>query len=586
MNRILIVGHPASGYRDVEGVLRQCGMNEAQPSRRDALRPQDITATLCKVHRVPQADSVVAEDDIEQIQAAPVWHGMALDLMLGNLDQELWGWADPDAIHTLDYWKQLDDKLTFVLVYDSPQRALMESSHSAQDLSESTLERQLDNWAAYNGALLRFYLRNTDRCLLVHAQQVRRNADACLQQLQPLLDAPLAALPVEHQAETTQQDLLALPQLPAQRLADIVSLAGLEPSPVQQALQAEAVEHHLLDEVLRDYPASQQLYAELQSAASLPLHEPAREASRALKAWAALHQQRTQAMELAGGLYAAYQQQAASLQQAAADQGKENELLLSQLHQVQEELERHYLGRQEQEQRSAQQEADFKRQAEQLRSKVAELQAALEEGQAAAAKVEAQLRQQQEAKAKQLAEVQSKLEAEKVAHAKAASQPAPEQSQSFKALAEENELLLTQLHQVQEELERYYLDNQRLKKQQVPAKPALYGAAQRVKQQLSYRLGAVMIERSRSLGGWLAMPWALSAEVRAFRQEHATKPAENLPPIHQYRDAHEAERVKQHLSYRLGNTLIRHGGSPLGWVKLPYALGREVRQFRQQRLES
>ena len=32
-----------------------------------------------------------------QIDVAPVWQGLAMDLMLGNLDEPLWGWADPQA---------------------------------------------------------------------------------------------------------------------------------------------------------------------------------------------------------------------------------------------------------------------------------------------------------------------------------------------------------------------------------------------------------------------------------------------------------------------------------------------------------
>lgn len=38
--------------------------------------------------------------------------------------------------------------------------------------------------------------------------------------------------------------------------------------------------------------------------------------------------------------------------------------------------------------------------------------------------------------------------------------------------------MLTQLHLVQEELERYYVENKNLKQQQLPE---LYGAAERIK---------------------------------------------------------------------------------------------------------
>lgn len=249
-------------------------------------------------------------------------------------------------------------------------------------------------------------------------------------------------------------------------------------------------------------------------------------------AWETLVRQRAFIAELVEQLHAQHQSEIgelkalhAQLEDARAGQAQENEGLLSQLHQVQEELERQQQHKRELETRSA----ELERQVQRVRK-------AQEEG-------------------------------------------------KLKVLREENELLLSQLHQVQEELERYYLENQRLKQKVPPPKPAgPYGAADRIKRQLSYRLGAVMIQRSRTVGGWLSMPWALTAEVKAFRADLAQRQADKkAPPIHKYRDAHEAERVKQHLAYRLGSTLLAHAKSPIGWVKLPFALARQVRQFREQR---
>jgi hypothetical protein len=520
MNKIAIVGHPASGYRDVEALLNQCGMRPPLPSRRDGLLPHDITATLCKAHKAPPVDVVADENEITQIQAGPVWHGMALDLMLGNLDQDLWGWADPQAIHTLDYWRELDPKLTFVLVYDEPHRVLAQAARSQGDPpTAQDLQRLLDNWVAYNGALLRFHLRHPQRSQLVHAQQVRRAADRYLQQLQPLLDAPLTRLPgATDQIGVTQHALapagsaLLLPDT----LVQAVSAAGLEPQVAAQRLSAEAAERYLIDGVLANHPQALQLYAELQSAANLPTDPAARLGPQhAMAAWETLVRQRAFMAELLAQLNAQHQRKTGEwenartlLEHARTEQTQENERLVSQLHQVQEELER-------------------------------------------------QVRAARET----------------------------QETGKHKALSEENELLLSQLHQVQEELERYYLENQRLKQKVPPPKPpGPYGAADRIKRQLSYRLGTVMIQRSRSLGGWFGMPWALAAEAKAFRADLAQRQADKkAPPIHKYRDAHEAERVKQHLSYRLGSTLIQHGKSPLGWLKLPFALSREVRQFRTQR---
>ncbi|MFQ1940891.1 hypothetical protein ACK354_02605 [Aeromonas veronii] len=560
MNRILIVGHSASGYQTVESVLQQRGMCSPRPSRREELLPQEITSTLCKVHKTPHIEHMTAEDDIEQLQVAPIWHGMAMDLMLGNLEQELWGWADPQAIYTLDYWAQLDDQLTFVLVYDKPQSALVNAATKLDNLPAPDLEQQLSNWMVYNGALLHFFLRHTDRCLLVNAQQVRHNTDGCLQKLQPLLRAPLLSLTEDETVDGVTTDgtqLSAYPihtMIPAQKLTDVINLAGLKTTKAHEILQGSAMESYLLNQVLAEYPACLALYAELQSAASLPLQEPHQASNNAAQAWGALVQQRTLTIELASGLHEAYQGLSLNLEQTVAEQARESALRLSQLHQVQEELESHYLQKQVLEQHSAAQSREIQYQAELVKHKEAE----------------------KSALNKALHETQQLLQSTK----SAGQQKLGEHVVQLKTLGNENDLLLSQLYRVQEELERSYLDNQHLKKQlPVP----MYGAADRVKQELGYRLGSVMIKRSRSLTGWLGMPWALRAEIRAFRLQCEDHTVLDLPPIRTYCDAHEAERIKSHLSHRLGQTLIKNGKSPLGWVKLPFALGQDVRQFRLQR---
>nr|VFJ60541.1 MAG: hypothetical protein BECKDK2373B_GA0170837_109311 [Candidatus Kentron sp. DK] len=71
--------------------------------------------------------------------------------------------------------------------------------------------------------------------------------------------------------------------------------------------------------------------------------------------------------------------------------------------------------------------------------------------------------------------------------------------------------------------------------------------------------------------------------VRGFRREKKEQGNVNLPPLSSYADAFEAERCKQHLSYRLGARMIANARTPTGWLKMPWALRREVREFRRQR---
>ncbi|MDR2099755.1 MAG: hypothetical protein LBP40_02860, partial [Campylobacteraceae bacterium] len=144
-------------------------------------------------------------------------------------------------------------------------------------------------------------------------------------------------------------------------------------------------------------------------------------------------------------------------------------------------------------------------------------------------------------------------------------------------LEQENELLLSQLHQVQEELEKYYLENQELKKNSkladAPAKPKLYGAKERVKNTLQYRIGNTMIEH------WRSGKLTLLSAVKKVQKEYESRPKTQLPPLEDYADAEEGYKAQKHLSYRLGVTWLNHKNI----LTLPKAILQDVREFREYR---
>ncbi|HSW22937.1 MAG TPA: hypothetical protein VLJ62_09230, partial [Burkholderiaceae bacterium] len=227
--------------------------------------------------------------------------------------------------------------------------------------------------------------------------------------------------------------------------------------------------------------------------------------------------------------------------------------------------------------------AQRQQQIDALKSQVAQAEKAREE---AAAKARQQLEQVNAKASQQLEQAAAKarrqLEDARVtaaAAAAAAATSAQAASRPDPELASENELLLRQLHQVQEELELYYLENERLKAATPPAPPALYGAAQRVREQLPYRVGAKLIEHSRRPLRWIGLPFVLSTLVRDHRRNAPTAPA-NEPPLSDYADAQDAERARTHLSWRLGEAFLAHSSSPLGWTRMPWALRRAVRDYR------
>lgn len=683
MHKFIIVGHPQSGYQEVENLLHECGMGKAKPSRREGLLPAQISEMLRQAHGTPALAALTAPEQIEQIGTAPIWHGMAMDLMLGNLDQRFWGWSDPGAIHLLEYWKQLDPTINFVFVYADPQSALV--GPGADD--GLSVEAKLSNWQAFNAAMLHFYNRNPKRSVLVQAEQVRHSVRAYLQQLRTQLNAPLSEPPahlvlagdmgtVGHDAEPAPEAgktpaIDEATALPVEARAEVVGLAEAGPGEV---VDEAALPRFLARHCVAQHPEAGQLYEELQAVANLPL-EPAMQAGPAAEAaWVALLMNtrrserqklmlREQEVQLASlqqqaeesraalerigqdverkqkalsdfeAKTAELAQEAERLRAAVAEQAEikeENDLLLTQLHSVQEELERLFHARTDNEKALAlaqSSEGAIRQKLDALQVEEAKLKDALgkktaEHGETleenellltqlhavqeelerifldkeglkktlAATKADARaaldkLRAAEKAKkdgATRLTALKRELEAVHAAEAKLKA-AVDKKTAEQKKTQNENRRLLSQLQVVQEELERRHAEIQHLKKTMVPRDPPLYGAAERVKQQLTYRLGATMIEKSKSVGGWFSMPFALMGTARQFRAEQRAMGGRKLPPIFKYKDADQAERVKQHLSYRVGTVLLRNVKSPIGWARLPFALRREIKAFRLER---
>jgi hypothetical protein len=434
MNKVIIAGKSASLNAELEARLRHHGLKAPLPSRREGLPPQAVTSSICRAHQCPDS-----AQDFRQITPGPVWSSLALDLLLGNQDNTPWGWADPLAIHLLDYWRELDPLALFLFVYDDAQQALQEAGAAWPD--ETGIRQCLGNWKACNEAMLRFFQSHPERCLLVNARRARADAAG----LVALLETKLGSLP--HCAYNSDA-------IPSQggpgTLHEALAFTTPNPAAALATLLDDRTERFLLDQHMTGHPDCMRLFEELQAAAHLP-HAASAETSASHEAWHSFVARRRVCEDIITGL------------------------------------------------------------------------------------------------------------------------------------CQERFLLLTQLHQTQEELERLHTTDPAREISSYQKTERLVGAAERVKQQLSYRLGSTIVRKSRGPVGWLTMPFALLGEIMAHGRGSSVRDGKPLPPIHTYEDAHEAERVKQQLSYRLGNTLVKHGRSPASWLKLPTAMRAEIKAFKQSR---
>lgn len=172
MSVLLICGDRSSDHEHVLQTLLAAGLVEAKPSKREQLTAVEIGAGICGAFDIDSSNP----KQIEQIRPGKVWQALSVDLMLANLSSGDWGWADPNLIYVLDYWRDFDPLVKFVLVYSSPGRAIAELV-SKGEIGEEQVAAKLALWQAVSEELLSFHLANKDRSLLVNADFVRNNTE-------------------------------------------------------------------------------------------------------------------------------------------------------------------------------------------------------------------------------------------------------------------------------------------------------------------------------------------------------------------------------------------------------------------------
>ena len=529
INKLMVVGQPLSGYASVEQVLHGSGLQAAAASKSQGLSPTQVSDMLLRAYRVQPLNELQTLDNFKPIAPSPVWQTLALDLLLGNLEQELWGWADPQAIYLLDYWKNLDHQLAFVLVYDSPQASLASLFDNPEvDCTEHVVKAASDNWLAYNEALLNFYLGNTERCLLVHGQQVRAKTADCLRQVQHQMGVEL--------------------KMP---LGEALSEENSQSSSSWLAMKTQ-----LCSRVLAANPKVGQMYTDLQSVASLPMgsamDKPSFDTDMAvLSKFVALHRSNLKIQQVVEELKAAKEAQELALNQRLAELVQSYEHSQAHGHALEQEKQ-HLLALAE----------DRLRNIEELRQREGELQGRVNE-------LAGQLQQAKDEVNQHAAVV------------------AADYVTSNKALEEENQMLLEELHKVQEELEANHIQNQliqfKLHQAEEKINPKLRGAANLVKQDLPYKLGSAVVRCQHSVKGYLALPFKLQKIKKDFKELQLKQNTKRLPCLIDYVDKHEAERVKQHLSYKLGEVLVQVSGNPMSWLMLPFKLQVAHRSWRRAR---
>jgi hypothetical protein len=386
MSILVTCGHEDSEFALAGRALAAAGVAEALPFHDDKFTPGELVRKTYEAHR-PRDESAKA---FAQIDPSRLWQALAVDMVLANIDQEHWGWADSLSVSLLEFWRDFDPGFNFVLVYAPPEYALARLLMRGP-ADPRAVAAAIRTWQDYNEALLDFFTRNRDRALLVNAEALAANpADLianCRSRFgielkltnEPVaseLELPAAALwsaasLVENAAEARSlfEELESAADLPSAKavgaasrgeraLAEYRGLMGR----IEEALLAHRA---LSDELDAERQENQLLAHQLRQAQEelTDLHARLRDAERdserlndelAAKTRALL-EERNRALESAGPRNSgpSDSEELASLRAKMNASEKENELLLLQLQQVQEELEHYFLKYTEMQQQPA-----------------------------------------------------------------------------------------------------------------------------------------------------------------------------------------------------------------------------------------
>lgn len=232
MSKIIIVGHKSVKISSIEDTLKSIGLIAPKCDDTNGKTPIEIDRII---------ESVANSD----MPISKVWDGLALNLMVANIDKPLWGWSNPEAIHTLNYWRDIDPSFAFILSYDKPSIALLD------DKSNADLESVLMDWVQYNQKILQFYMENKDRCLLFHQEQF----DVAKAEAINLLSHNIKEISYKN----IEQNLI---------IEDSGAIEVQNHNSINQELM---IEKYILENIIQQYPIVVDLYEKLQAVSDLPL---------------------------------------------------------------------------------------------------------------------------------------------------------------------------------------------------------------------------------------------------------------------------------------------------------------------------
>lgn len=170
MKTLCITGTKCAMFNKISDTIFNAGISPAKT----ITQPNGSSMDFNDWHqKVVDENSLLSIDSLSKI--GRIWEQLAVDLFMENVGQEKWGWACPQSVKLLNFWHSFAPQLCFILLYSTPEEAIYTASINEKNNIDNSADNIIQQWIANQQIMLKFYLKNPQQTLLVNVNDFKKN---------------------------------------------------------------------------------------------------------------------------------------------------------------------------------------------------------------------------------------------------------------------------------------------------------------------------------------------------------------------------------------------------------------------------
>ena len=172
MKTLCITGTECAMFNKISDTIFNAGISPAKT----ITQPNGSSMDFNDWHqKVVDENSLLSIDSSSKI--GRIWEQLAVDLFMENVGQEKWGWACPQSVKLLNFWHSFAPQLCFILLYSTPEEAIYAASKNLNNNSphNNSGDAIIKQWLNDQQMMLKFYLKNPQQTLLVNVNDFKKN---------------------------------------------------------------------------------------------------------------------------------------------------------------------------------------------------------------------------------------------------------------------------------------------------------------------------------------------------------------------------------------------------------------------------